>query len=65
MQLPSDVRFIEVGLDEEEGQRPAQLERPLGHSQQEWRAQVRLPSSTFTITVFYLELCLRPWDVYV
>jgi hypothetical protein len=54
MQLPSDVRFIEVGLDEEEGQRQAQLERPLGNSQQEWRAQVRLPPSAFTVTIFIL-----------
>jgi hypothetical protein len=65
MQLPSDVRFIEVGLDEEEGQRQAQLERPLGNSQQEWRAQVRLPPSAFTITVFFFELCFHPWDVFL
>ena len=32
-----------MGLDAEEGQRQAQLERPLGHPQQEWRAQVLQP----------------------
>jgi hypothetical protein len=46
MQLPSHCRHDQVGLDAEEGQRQAQLERPLGHPQQERRAEVLRPFSS-------------------
>jgi hypothetical protein len=45
MQLSPHSRHDQVGLDAEKGQRTTQLERALGHLEQERRDQVlRLPS---------------------